>query len=110
MGSSKVDVQKADLTVDDFVLRKPPTSINRHSFQRATRNRVNTNQRTAVFNGVHHDLESGSGPGGRRFKSSLPTNTVVPSHTENFGSPSMTLVASFGASPLRHMGARNLTR
>ena len=33
-----------------------------------------------------------------------------PNHTENFGSPSTTLVSSFGGSPLRHMGARNLTR
>jgi hypothetical protein len=83
MGSSKVDVQKADLTVDDFVLRKPPTSINRHSFQRATRNRVNTNQRTAVFNGVHHDLESGSGPRARRFKSSLSDQYPDPDLTRN---------------------------
>ena len=36
--------------------------------------------------------------------------TMVQSHTENFGSPSTTLVFSFGVSPLRHMGARNLTR
>jgi hypothetical protein len=32
------------------------------------------------------------------------------SHTENFGSPSATLVSSFGVSPLRHSDARNLTR
>jgi len=38
-------------TVDDFVLRKPPTSANRTSFQRAARNGFNINQlQTANFN------------------------------------------------------------
>src|SRR5579859_4908341 len=60
-------------TVDDFVLRKLATSTNRNSFQRAARNGVNINQlRTTNFNRFQYALESGSGPGGRRFKSSLP--------------------------------------
>jgi hypothetical protein len=38
-------------TVDDFVLRKPPTSINRNSFQQAARNKFNINQlETTDFN------------------------------------------------------------
>ena len=34
----------ASMTVEDFVLRKPPTSINRNSFQQAGCNRFNINQ------------------------------------------------------------------
>jgi len=42
---------------------------------------------------------------------SLPIRgTLGRSQTENRGSPSTTLVSSFGVSPLRHRGARNLTR
>jgi hypothetical protein len=41
---------KKDLTVDDFVLKKPPTSINRNSFQPAACNRFNINHlRTTNF-------------------------------------------------------------
>jgi hypothetical protein len=49
---------------DDFVLRKPPTSINRNSFQQAACNRFNINQlETTNFNRFQQGLESGSGPG-----------------------------------------------
>jgi predicted nuclease of restriction endonuclease-like (RecB) superfamily len=49
-------------TVDDFVLRKPRTSINRNSVQQAACNRFNTNHlQTENLNGVLNGLESGSG-------------------------------------------------
>jgi hypothetical protein len=61
------------MTVDEFVLQKPPTSTDPNSFQRAACNSFNINQlETANFNSFQYELESGSGPGGRRFKSSLP--------------------------------------
>jgi hypothetical protein len=44
--------------VDGFVLRKPPTSTNRHSFQRAARNRFKINQiETTSFNRFQLVLE-----------------------------------------------------
>jgi hypothetical protein len=61
------------ISVDDFVLRKPSASIDHNSFQQAARNRFNINRlRTSNFHNFQYDSESGSGPGGRRFKSSLP--------------------------------------
>jgi hypothetical protein len=46
-----------DLTVDDFVLRKPPTSTNHNSVQRAVCNKFNINQRYIV--GVFHATNNG---------------------------------------------------
>jgi hypothetical protein len=63
-------------TVDDFVLKKPLISINRNSFQHAGANRFNISHlETTNFNRLQYGLESGSGPGGRRFKSSLPDHS-----------------------------------
>jgi hypothetical protein len=54
-------------------LRKPPTSSKINSLQRPARNKLNINHlKTASFSRFQYGLESGSGPGGRRFKSSLP--------------------------------------
>jgi len=59
-------------TVDDFVAVKAPTSARINSFQRAARNGFNRNHlESAGFHRFQQSLESGSGPGGRRFKSSL---------------------------------------
>src|SRR6267154_6875869 len=54
-------------------LSKPPLSIKDNSLPRTTRNRFNINHLEAIkFSRFQYGLESGSGPGGRRFKSSLP--------------------------------------
>jgi hypothetical protein len=54
-------------------LRKPPISIKKSSFQQAACNSFNINRlETINFNKFQYVLECGSGPGGRRFKSSLP--------------------------------------
>src|SRR5579872_7238425 len=54
-------------------LRNPSETIRLNYFQTAARNRFNINQlETTDFHKFQNRLESGSGPGGRRFKSSLP--------------------------------------
>ncbi|SRR5229473_4510531 len=52
-------------------MHSPSTDFN--SFQRLGRNRFNSNRlETQKFYKFQKAMESGSGPGGRRFKSSLP--------------------------------------
>src|SRR6266481_4386434 len=54
-------------------LRKPQFSIKNNSLPRTARNRLTINHLEAIsFSRFQYGLESGSGPGGRRFKSSLP--------------------------------------
>jgi hypothetical protein len=64
------------------VLRKPPTSTNRNSFQRVTSNRFNINHLEATkFNGLQQALESGSGPGALP---GAPRGNSLDSAAENF--------------------------
>src|SRR5436305_10817646 len=52
---------------------QPLVSIKPNSFQQTAHNRFNINHlRTTNFHKLQYHLHSGSGPGGRRFKSSLP--------------------------------------
>src|SRR6266481_1721557 len=54
-------------------LSEPPISTKSSRFQRTARNRFNINHLEAInFSRFQYRLQSGSGPGGRRFKSSLP--------------------------------------
>ena len=78
-------------------LGEPPISIKIDRFQQTARNGFNINHlQTAEFHKAHQGLECGSGPGGRRFKSSLPDHSFQ-SLTVNFWSAALSGVDEFEA-------------
>ena len=69
-------------TVDDFVAVEAHDSTEFNVFHDRTHNRFNLNHLQATkSHRIQQALESGSGPGGRRFKSSLPDHSFSISHS-----------------------------
>jgi len=67
---------KSQVPVDDFVAARAPSFSKIQQTSTTSRKRFNSNYfKTAKFNNFQYIVESGSGPGGRRFKSSRPDHS-----------------------------------